>query len=121
MHPPPPNDCRTVSAKLPAQTAAALDQIAEYRGVSRSYLIRELAEAAAEGRVILKPPPRNRRRAKTLAELGASDVGRAVRDHAQRVAAAACDDFAAAEDVGPGPRDVHAVAVRAARLIAEGR
>ncbi len=70
---------RTVSAKPPAETAAALDQIAEYRGVTRSYLIRELAEAAVEGRVIFRPPPAKRCREMTNAELGASDVGAAAR------------------------------------------
>ena len=116
-----PSNCSTASAKLPSATLAGLDQIAEYRGVTRSFLIRELAEAAIEGRVIFKPPPRERRRQMTVAELGASTVGRAAREAAQADAAAACDRAAAAADVGPAPRDVGAVVRQAARLLAEGR
>ena len=113
--------CRTVSAKLPAETAAALEQIAEYRGVTRSYLIRELAEAAAEGRVIFKPPASGRRREMTIAGLGASEVGSATRQVARDEAAAACDADRVAANVAAGPPDAVAIARRAARLIAEGR
>jgi predicted transcriptional regulator len=46
-------NCRTVASKLPSDLIAQLDQIAGYRCTSRSFLIRELAEAAVDGRVYL--------------------------------------------------------------------
>ena len=108
-----------MSAKLPAALLAKLDRMAEYRCVSRSFLIRELAEAAVEGRVIFRPAPR--RRGMTLAELAASDVGAAVHKRAQLDAAAASQDGAAAQKVDVATQDLDAVARRAARLVAEGR
>jgi hypothetical protein len=110
---------RPVSAKLPSELLVELDRIAAFRGVTRSFLLRELAEAAVEGRVLFKPPPRSR--GMTLAELGASSVGKAVRKRAQLDAEAACRDGSAARDVEAAAQDLDAVARRAARLVAEGR
>lgn len=106
----------TVSAKLPATLAAQIDTIARYRAVSRSYLIRELAEAAVDGRVIFNLPPQT-----TFSELGASDVGRAARRRAQSVAAAACRDAAAAREVDAATLDVESVAREMQRRLATGR
>jgi hypothetical protein len=111
--------CRTVAAKLPSDLIVQLDRIAEYRCITRSFLIRELAEAAVDGRVIFLPPPRPRDM--SVAELGASSVGAAARIAAQRDAAVACRRVAATGEVDVSAQDLDAVARRAARLIAEER
>jgi predicted DNA-binding protein len=46
----------TVSAKVPLSTIAELDQLAQRHCTSRSFLLRELIEAALEGRVELEDP-----------------------------------------------------------------
>lgn len=115
----------TLSTKLPPELAARIDRMALYRGVSRSYLLRELAEAAVEGRVILKPPPG--RHGMTIAELAASDVGRAARKKAQLDAEAACRDarttrgVAAATSEEAPVADLDGIAREMAAEIAEGR
>jgi hypothetical protein len=76
---------RTVAAKLPESLIVGVDRIAQFRGVSRSFVIRELVEAAVEGRVIWPLPPRAR--GMTLAELATSDVAAAARRAAQHDAA----------------------------------
>ena len=93
----------TISAKIPRSLVSEIDRIAHYRGVSRSFLIRELAEAATDGRVVFNLPPQM-----TFAELGASEVGRAARREAQAVAAAACREV-------PATRERHAERARPMR------
>lgn len=115
----------TLSTKLPSELATRIDRMALYRGVSRSYLLRELAEAAVEGRVILGPPPG--RHGMTIAELAASEVGRAARMKAQLDAEAACRDArttrgdAAATPDGAAVADLDDIARTMAARIAEGR
>ena len=58
-----PRGLGTVSAKVPLSTIAELDQLARRRCTSRSFLLRELIEAAVEGRLELEDPAdRTRRR-----------------------------------------------------------
>lgn len=108
---------KTVSAKLPATLIDDLDRIADYRGVTRSFLLRELVVAAVEGRVIFSLPARGR----TLAELAASDVGAAARRRAQLGVEAALDGGAATADLDAPALNPDAIARRAAQLLAEGK
>jgi hypothetical protein len=48
---------RTVSTKVNHEELAKLDDLALQRGVKRSYLVKELIQAALEGRVILPVSP----------------------------------------------------------------
>ena len=52
----------TVSAKVPLSTIAELDELARSRCTSRSFLLRELVEAALEGRLELEGPDERLRR-----------------------------------------------------------
>src|SRR4051812_43755674 len=87
----------TASTKLPADLFAHLEQIALYRGVSRSWLLRELVEALADGRVALTPP--NRGQWKSPRELATSDVMLAAHAAAQADAEAAAAMSSATADV----------------------
>ena len=42
---------KTVTAKIPTRVVTTIDALARKRGVTRSALIREIAEAAVDGRV----------------------------------------------------------------------
>jgi hypothetical protein len=113
---PPP---RTVSTKIPASLVEALEQMALYRGVSRSFLLRELVEAAVAGRVLLGTPPRHG--GMTIGQAGASDVGVAAREQARRVVEAECRGDLVEPGVAEAAHDVGEVVRRTTRRIAEGR
>jgi hypothetical protein len=114
-----PGNNETVAAKMPASLIARLDRIALYRGKSRSSLIREIAEAAADGRILWGPP--NGPRGMSLRELGASDVGRAAALKAQVDAEAACRGDGGADGALSVAPDVEEIALAMARRVAEGR
>jgi hypothetical protein len=109
----------TVAAKMPASLITRLDRIALYRGESRSSLIREIAEAAVDGRILWGPPQGPR--GMSLRDLGTSDVGRAAALKAQVDAAAACRGDRATDRVGSAAPDVEAIASEMALQVAEGR
>jgi hypothetical protein len=98
----PQRNTETLSTKVSGDLAERLDQIALFRGTTRSGLLRQLAEAAVDHRVVFSIPASN---PMTVAELAASDVGRAALARAQRDVAAACSDRRAARGVGAAVRD----------------
>jgi predicted transcriptional regulator len=111
-----------ITGRLPTRLVEQLDQIAKNRCVSRSFLIRELVEAAVEGRVLFRLPQGRVGHLKaSIGDLGTSDLSRAVQKRARIVAAAACRDARAASDVDLAAQDLDAVVIRAARLLLEGR
>jgi hypothetical protein len=110
---------KTVSTKIPARLLAELDRFALDRGVSRSFLIRELIEALLDGRVVMRAPPR--RHELTIGQFFASDVAVAARKQAQRVAEAACRDGKMNPNVTETAYNVEEVVRRAVRLLEEGR
>jgi hypothetical protein len=114
----PPHGSRTLSAKVPGPLAERFDEVAGSRGVSRSFLLRELIDALLEGRVILRAPPPDSR---TIGQFAASDVSAAAREQAQRAAEAACRGVEAEPEVAEAASNAAEVARRAARLLAEGR
>lgn len=117
----PPNSRSTitVSAKLPRELATELDVRAMYRGVTRSWLVRELVEAFVDGRVVMTPPRRSQ--GMSLADLAASDVGRAADRSARGVVAAAVKRASTAlRDVEATP-DAGEIARLAAAHLGAGR
>ncbi len=110
---------QTVAAKMPGSLVSQLDRMALYRGESRSSLIREIAQAAVDGRVLLGPP--EGANGMSVSELAASDVGRAAALQARVDAAAACRGEAGALEGGAAAPDLDAVARATARRIARGR
>ena len=98
----------TLSTKVSSDLAQQLDRIALFRGTTRSGLLRQLAEAAVDHRVSFSIPASN---PMTVAEVAASDVGRAALERARNDVAAACRDRRAALKLGPAARDVAAETV----------
>ena len=77
---------RTVSTKLTALELERLDELALRRGVTRSFLLKELVKAALDGRVLLALPPPI---AGSIRDFGRSDAGRAALRRARNDAEAA--------------------------------
>lgn len=98
----PDKNTETLSTKVSSDLAQQLDRIALFRGTTRSGLLRQLAEAAVDHRVAFSIPASN---PMTVAEVAASEVGRAALERARNDVAAACRGRRAAPRVGPAARD----------------
>lgn len=101
MAPKRAQNTETLSTKVSSDLAQQLDRIALFRGTTRSGLLRQLAEAAVDHRVAFSIPASN---PMTVAEVAASDVGRAALERARNDVAAACGRRAAPR-VGPAALD----------------
>jgi hypothetical protein len=88
---------RTVSTKLSAAELDGLDELALQRGVTRSFLLKELVTAALDKRVLLPLPPPFRG---SLRDFGASEAGKAALKRARSDAEAALHYAAAARKKG---------------------
>lgn len=108
----------TVSSKMPASLVAEVDRIARFRAVSRSHLLRELADALVDGRTRLEPSPALR--AMSLRDLGASDVGRAALERTRDVGPLAHAGGPVACEVDPAAHEVDLVGL-AYRLASGGK
>ena len=93
---------KTVSTKLTALELERLDELALRRGVTRSFLLKELVRAALDGRVLLALPPPIKG---SIRDFGQSDAGKAALKRARNDAEAALNGKKTARKGGLAARE----------------